>query len=325
LATVEDLRRLAGELKSASSPIGQMKILTRGWKLLRSMGGKERRWLATRIGFEGAEELIEGLAKGQGRLGSKALLRVLRKVKGASQAEVDEFIDALGDPEKRKDRLVRGLDEAERRLLEEPGPAKEPVAPETVAIPLAEKKPAKKRIRKTRREEVSQPAESNRAQKAVAVAAAVPLAAAPAPRPVAVKPQRAAPPPPVASPPSKPVITPPIEDPLIDRIRSAEHVMARLLLLRREVAAARDLSLEQLSELLELFRADWSRRRALTCLLEARVPQQLHQAIYLIESLDRATSRRWCLNTILHEWPLPEQERLLLEERTREILSKRAG
>ena len=75
------------------------------------------------------------------------------------------------------------------------------------------------------------------------------------------------------------------------------------------------MNLEQLRALVELFPADWRRRRALSALLRERIPADLLQAMFLVEGLESTAAERWCVSTILHSWDLTDEERRTLRER----------
>jgi len=307
LSSKEELWKLLGELKNVTSPFERMKILARGWKTLRGLDGSERRLLASQVGFDRAEELLTQLAQGEGKLGAKFLLRSLRRARGADPEEVESVIDALRDPQRRKEYLEQGLGELERRLLDEeqlegledPSPAAEAPIEAPAPAPVAVSPPR-------------QPVQTIE----------------PEPLPPSER-KLPAVPPPIAT--VEPVAAPPVPEPapapsgagLVERLRRAETFMLRSKLLREGLSEARGLDAEQLRELLLAFPAGWSRRRALCCLLRERIPNSLQQAVFLLESLESKPSRRWCLATILKGWTLDDQERELLERRFRSLFHGR--
>jgi hypothetical protein len=91
--------------------------------------------------------------------------------------------------------------------------------------------------------------------------------------------------------------------------------MARFRLLHRDVDTGRGLSTDQLRGLLDGFPPGWARRRALCALLRAGIPGDLHQAIFLVETLDSPSDRRWCVATILRSFELSDFEKQTLLER----------
>jgi len=73
------LTALLHELQHARSPLAQARVLARGWRTVRELSPTDRRLLARHAGFDGAEEILEGLSQRKGGLGPARLLRVLAR------------------------------------------------------------------------------------------------------------------------------------------------------------------------------------------------------------------------------------------------------
>ena len=77
MAASTTLTRLLRDLKAVSSPLERMRVAARAWRSLRRLRPEERQILATQVGLEGAEEILEGLGRGEKRLAPVLVLRAL--------------------------------------------------------------------------------------------------------------------------------------------------------------------------------------------------------------------------------------------------------
>lgn len=99
------------------------------------------------------------------------------------------------------------------------------------------------------------------------------------------------------------------------RVREARGPLERSRLLRGAIESVRGSDVESLRELVTAFPDGWQRRRALVALLQHRIPDDLHEAVFLIETLESTQAGRWCVTTILDRWELSAHEREGLIER----------
>ena len=107
----ENLSALVFELQRAGSKVDKAKALARAWRTVRGLSSTERRFLAREVGFDGAEELIEGLAgQGKGGFAPAAVLEALGKMRREEGLSLRGILSDLRDPERRDDLLVRGID-----------------------------------------------------------------------------------------------------------------------------------------------------------------------------------------------------------------------
>ena len=118
------LNALLFELQTARSPLTQAKILARAWRTVRELSPTDRRLLARHVGFEGAEEMLEGLATRKGGWAPAMLLQVLANARNTDSSTVSNLIDAIADPNRRDEALAIGADLA-ADLLDEPEPERE--------------------------------------------------------------------------------------------------------------------------------------------------------------------------------------------------------
>ncbi len=111
----DDLTALVFELRRAGSPAEKARALARAWRTVRGLNPTDRRLLAREAGFDGVEDLIEGLArKGGGAFAPAAVLAALGKMRDDKGLSVRGAIADLRDPDRRDDLLARGLDLAAR-------------------------------------------------------------------------------------------------------------------------------------------------------------------------------------------------------------------
>ena len=324
-----ELAALLHSLSAATSPLQRAQLLARGWRTIRRMSPRELTDLARRAGFDGAEQLLEGLARRKGKLDPAALLGLLHRARDTDGKQLLEFRRTLRDPKRRREMIDGGIDALAARLAgpgddndaepaaesvagaspAEPVPAElppdgpAPVEPAPVELPPKEAAPA------DRAPVEPPPAEPKPVGDTSADAGvAEPLPAEPAPI-EAVVPAAAV-----------TVVARPVKtfgsDELLHRLDQAGLLIHRLRVLDREAARARDLNAEQLERLLERFPAGWARRRALSRLLRERIPADLGQALALIDGLPSSAARRWCVGTIRTTWPLTSVERARVERRS---------
>lgn len=339
MAAADELARLIREISRVSSPLARMKLLARAWRSLRRLEPHQRRALASQVGLEGAEDVIERLAVRKAGLNAATVQRALDAVKETDTGELKQVMRGLRDPDQRKELISKGIDRVTERLLGEeqereadeieaalegePEPTVEPAKPvdEEEATPLSAEPPAPPRERRATPPVpppvVVPPRPAEPAPPPVeAGPAKPPPRPEPPPRPTPRRAPKPPPPPSVAAPPlPRRAEGAPARSGLFGLLEAEPILIRRFRTLREHVNEAKQLSAEQLRGLLDLFPSDWSRRRALEALLEAGIPSSLNQAIFLIEQLESAGQRRWCASTLLHEWDLTESERKALVER----------
>lgn len=119
----DELTALVFELQRAPSAADKAKVLARAWRTVRGLKSAERRLLAREVGFDGAEELIEGLGgKERGVFAPAAVLEALGKLRADPALSVRGILADLRDPDRRDDLLVRGMDLVAESMAPEPVP-----------------------------------------------------------------------------------------------------------------------------------------------------------------------------------------------------------
>lgn len=284
-AAPETLPELLQQLGSTYSPFERLKILSRAWKLLRAMSPQERLVVATQLGLDHADEVVEAVAKRSGHETSPALIAMIEKAQTRGTAHLPELVADLRDPQRRAERLKQEAQAVVAEALAEPPAPKsappKPTPPVAAAPPPPQPTPA-----------------------TVAPAPPVPVQAVPPPPP----------PPAVKEPPPPPKPQPvPVarktDGALAEKLAEASSLTGRFQILRRHLRDARGLPVDGLRSVVEAFPDGWARRRALVELLSAGSPAALHDALVLVETLGSERDRLWCLGTLAETRPLDPQGR----------------
>jgi hypothetical protein len=118
MSTQRKLDALLFELQSARNPLAQAKVLARAWRTVRELSPTDRRLLARHAGFDGADQILEGLARRGGGFAPAMLLQVLTNARNADSSTVSELVSALQDPNRRQEAVTRGVDLASDLLAD---------------------------------------------------------------------------------------------------------------------------------------------------------------------------------------------------------------
>jgi hypothetical protein len=114
-----ELDALLFELQAAASPLERTKILARAWRTVRDLNAVDRRLLVRHAGFDGAEQVVEGLADRRGGMAPALLLRMLGNARASDGAAIGELLQSIQDPARRGELAEQGVRVAEE-LLREP-------------------------------------------------------------------------------------------------------------------------------------------------------------------------------------------------------------
>jgi hypothetical protein len=324
---------LLHELQHANSPLAQARVLARSWRTLRELSPTDRRLLARHAGFDGAEEILEGLSRRKGGLAPAMLLRVLANARATDASAVSELLAAFRDPHRRDEAIARGADLASELLAE-------PTAdngPEEIDEAIEELQAVEASIIETPEEalaalnalepeptddEVGGPPAPEASQEPQTEPVTEPESepdseAMPEPE-SNLEPEPIPPPPPVVdwtrwqgategrrpAPAPREAVRPSISDAgtrrfearaVMGAMGAEKSVLSQLRVLRRELAGFVGSSTDTLRELVEAFPDGWARRRALCAFLGEGIPADTRDALELVSSLDRELDRRWCL------------------------------
>lgn len=327
MASPGELLELLGRLKEVRSPLARMKLLARGWQSLRRLSGTELRQLASQLGFEGADELVSRLARGKGRVDARFIESLLQKARGADLEELSRAARDLRDPRKRGAVLEKSLDFVVDELAPEPEApipsARAEAAAAAAGVTAAATAKAPDAVERADKPPSPPKAPSPPPPVTGAARPAAPPSASPDLPPTLPGPRSTPKAPPAEKPAASPVAAAEAAGPeapvpaapktdareLATRVRETPSAVTRSRLLRGAIESLRGSSAEALRELVTAFPAGWQRRRALVALLERRVPLNLNEAVFLIESLESTHAERWCVTTILERWELSNHER----------------
>jgi hypothetical protein len=338
MSTQHKLNALLFELQTARSPLAQAKILARAWRTVRELSPTDRKLLARHAGFDGAEEILEGLARKKSGVAPAMLLQVLSNARGTDASTLRNIMSAFRDPSRRDEAVSQSLDLVADLMRDEESAAEvgETLDGEETLEPAVEETPdeALEALRAAEGQEEgdldktgkSTPLETEprfeiepdtppEPPPALSVPAVVPESEPIPGKPEPIKPlavdwsrwdstdERLHP----ASTP-RPEIRPAFSTPgapRIGRVAAAatvgveSSVLARLRALQRALPELAGSKVAALTELIEAFPDGWARRRALSALIEAGIPENAEDTVTLVASvLGRELDRRWCLRVL---------------------------
>lgn len=328
----DELVWLLHQMRGTTSPIERLKLLARGWRSVRALSADDRRSLARELGFDGAEQMIDHLAR-RGGMSPSSLLNVLHRAEETDPATVMDEIRGLLDPERRHEAAGELLDTVSDVLVDDHAPEAHKAGPpgESTGNGAAEHAPPTHAPQPPARPEPLPPA--------VPAATGEPgqlfLAARPELRePGAARPEASSvrPPPatarrrpgaperpgtraaPAAAPDRRRGAPPPPTNGagFVKELGDETSLLRRLRLLTASAGRLEDAGIEELRAVLECFPAGWARRRALQRLLEAGVPASLTDAIALLDMLQRPSERLWAATALAASRPLDDDERAAL-------------
>ena len=288
------LPELIDQLGRTYSPFERLKILGRGWSLLRSMTPQQRMIVAAQLGLDHADDVVEAIAKRSGQQASPALIAMIEKAQVKGTPYLPELIADLRDPKRRAERLKQGAAAIEDAVA---GPAAPQVLEAPPALAASATPPPPVAAPPPQIPEVPAPTPALSAAQPPPVPEPEPEETIPPPRPVA------------AVPAPQPRVESARDSALAAQLAAAPALTVRFRLLRRHLEETKGMSAAHLGAVLETFPDGWARRRALLELLRAGVPGSLDDAFSLIETLGSDRDRLWCLGTLADSREIPEGDR----------------
>ena len=290
------LPELIDQLGRTYSPFERLKILGRGWSLLRSMSPQQRMIVAAQLGLDHADDVVEAIAKRSGQQASPALIAMIEKAQVKGTPYLPELIADLRDPKRRAERLKQGAAAIEGAVA---GSAAPQVLEAPPALAASATPPPPVAAPPPQIPEVPAPTPALSAAQPTPVPEPEPEETIPPPRPVAA----------VPAPQPAPRVEPARDSALAAQLAAAPALTVRFRLLRRHLEETKGMSAAHLGAVLETFPDGWARRRALLELLRAGVPDSLDDAFSLIETLASDRDRLWCLGTLADSREIPEGDR----------------
>lgn len=313
----EQLSAMLFELRSAGSPVGKAQALARAWRFIRRLSPHDRQFLAREAGFEGAEELLDTISAKRGGVGPAMMLQLLNNIRGRGDQELLSVIAGLKDPESRDEILMRGADALAEAF--EPEEAEDEGVPDTLPEPVNAMEPETEA-------DVSLSTVEEDHPEVVESVDDPDVGQGQTPESEGVVPEieteaETEIPEPLPTVPATTPIEPEIESAvggsidvgfLVEDLEAETSLVDRLLCLREAIPALGSGGPE-LGRVIQTFPEGWARRRALSAVLEAGLPNDLDDALDLIEDLERAVDRRWCIGVLVDRGGLQgaEAERAL--------------
>lgn len=324
----QKLTALLHELQHARSPLAQARVLARGWRTVRDLSPTDRRLLARHAGFDGAEEILEGLSLPKGGMAPAMLLRVLTNARGTDGSTVSELLAAFRDPQRRDEAFSLGAELASD-LLAEPETEETPTeieeaieelqAVEEPIIETPEEALAALNTLDPEHDDTLEPAPVTEPEPGPE------MVREPEPKPEPDPPP--SPPPPIVdwsrwqeekasrrpAPTPREATRPQASDvgtrsfesrAVLEAMGAEQSVLEQLRFLRRQLSGFAGSGTGTLRELIAAFPDGWARRRALCALLEAGIPARPREALELVSCLGRELDRRWCLGILARKGDL---------------------
>jgi hypothetical protein len=326
MSTQQKLTALLHELQHARSPLAQAKVLARAWRTVRELSPTDRRLLARHAGFDGAEDILEGLSQRKGGLAPAMLLRVLANARATDGSAVSELLAALRDPQRRDEAIALGADLAGGLLAV---PPEEGPSPE-IGEAIGELQAVEESIIETPEEalaalnalepelpdhdrEIEPEPEPEEVQDSEPEPESESEPRPPPPAVVDWSRWQEATPSRVPAPDARDAYRRSMSDAgsrhfevqaVMGAMGAEQSVFSQLRVLRRELSAFAGSSVDTLRELIEAFPDGWARRRALSALLETGIPAETKDALELVSCLGRELDRRWCLGLLARKGDL---------------------
>jgi hypothetical protein len=324
-----ELSALVFELKRARSPVDRARAMARAWRTIRKLSPTDRRMLAREMGFDGAEDLVEGLAgKSGGIFAPAAVLEALGRMRLDEDLTVRSILSDLRDPERRDDLLVRGIDLAAGAVDEDPaedeppehaGQAGESAIPEVefglasadedkvaeeikVEAEIGASRPVlppsppvveaeTKTVPETETQLEPEPEVESEADQSKEPEQVAELGESSSWDLVWQRPEAPESVTATATRTGRAVIsTGGAQSP-----KGEGSVLHRLQAFRDAIPGLSGARQDEITEILDSLPEPWARRRALVALIDGGVPGDADAALDLIEELDRPMDRRWCL------------------------------
>src|SRR5688572_30418694 len=100
---------LITQLRAANTPLARIRLAARAWRVLRTLSPQDRLHVATQIGLDGADDLVEALAAHQGTAPPAELMKAINQVQTIDPATVKTLAAKMRDPRQRGQVIGQGL------------------------------------------------------------------------------------------------------------------------------------------------------------------------------------------------------------------------
>jgi len=342
-----EIDELVEQLESAYSPWQKVKVLAKAWRTVRKLQPDERFLVAKNVGLEGAEVFLDKLGDPYIGVPADDLLDIVRAADAQDFSRWKEVVGRLRRPEERQKFLREGLEEARKALLHEPHEAElteggfvesqRELAPppppaneilEPMESSVEEQQGSSAEIAETgdapvheatAEIDIEEEAEEEVRDIAPVVEESGPLGIkAPGEEVPETKFAKAD-----DTTDNVPVASNASFSAALERLTASDTLLGRFRRFRGMTAEMRELEIENLERLLECFPEGWARRRALTQMLRAGIPEDFDDAMTLVGAQRSASCRIWCLAALVEGRDLDEDEKALLLSRDEAPLIKR--
>ena len=303
-----EIDELVEQLESVDSPWQKVKVLAKSWRTVRKLQPDERFLIAKNLGLEGAEAFVDKLGDPYIGVPADDLLDIVRAADAQDFSRWKEVVGRLRRPEERQKVLRKGLEEAREALLQEQQEA------ESIEIDSSEDQPepvetASEEIVEAEEEPVAEVSEEidididigeEEEEEATVISPVVEEAAEEELEVSASEADEVATNIPTPA-------TAHFEDAL-EKLATSTSLVSRFRRVRELIVGMRHLEIEHLERLLETFPEGWARRRAITQMLRAGVPEDFDDAMILVGTQRCVSGRIWCLTALVEGRDLDKDE-----------------
>jgi hypothetical protein len=333
----QELVWLINQIRNTPSSLERLRLLALGWRTLRGLSPADRLAVARELGFDGAEQLVEQLAK-RGGASPSLLLQGLDSLEAADPDQVSGLVRGLTDPDRRADTAERLVDLAADWLSgeaadpevaevgqigeegEPPGPedhvseVQPPPPPPPPAVVEVEPPPEVAPKEELHADEIEE-IEVGEEETADDERSVPTVDEVEAPEPPQVATERPEIPAPVVEAPQDPpeeesvALPAALVESVAARLAAVTSTTARFRVLAEVVDELEDAGAHHLVPVVDTFPEGWARRRAIETLLRAGIPGQLGAALELVSKLERPSDRMWALSTLAASRELDQNER----------------
>jgi hypothetical protein len=347
MTTSNELVALLFQIRSASSPLQKLKLISLAWRTIRGLKPAERQVLARELGFDGAEALVEELGE-RTWLSPSLLLGAVHRAEKADPGELRKLLSGVLSKDMRKESAKTALRALEGWLGRELGVEEGEQEPPVAAPPDVEAETAAAMVDEASEEEERE-APAVGSDGASSWHADVPFPV-PAPADLTVeeveerhdqKPEPGTPPKPEVAPVEMPRAQPappiavasawPETPPALPSHEALKEEPARPVLLPGDEPEAADEDVGLVRRLGRLAQAGgggsdpvaevasfpqgWARRRAVVAVLRRGLARDFDQALALVDTLEAPSDRMWALATLIDAFDLDSEKAQTLRDR----------
>lgn len=308
-----EIDELVEQLESVDSPWQKVKVLAKSWRTVRKLQPDERFLIAKNLGLEGAEAFVDKLGDPYIGVPADDLLDIVRAADAQDFSRWKEVVGRLRRPEERQKVLRKGLEEAREALLHERQEAEsimiESSEDQPEPLERASEEPDSSLVEMVETgeepvamapEEIDFDIEEEKEEEAIVI---IPIVEEAVEEELEISTSDDE----VAT--NIPTLAKAHFEDALEKLATSTSLVSRFRRVRELIVGMRHLEIEHLERLLETFPEGWARRRAITQMLGAGVPEDFDDAMILVGTQRCVSGRLWCLTALVEGRDLDKSER----------------